>query len=178
MLEYVTGAPLGWRLALLPPELRFLSGIPPEVAPIGDALLDVAYPVLGRSFVAPPPVCNDDSCEVGTDAVMFGIKLQPVMAVSDGVVTAVDEGNPVSGEVSVTIADPPGAPTATPGSTTTTPAPTTAPRRVTCGSPRSPASAPPCAPARSSASWATPTRCPPTRTAASSPVTRSGRTYG
>jgi hypothetical protein len=103
MLEYVTGAPLGFRLALLPPELRFLSGIPPEVAPIGASLLDVAYPVLGRSFVAPPSPCDD--CEEGADAIVFGIKLQPIMAVADGVVTAVDDGDAVTGEVSVTISD-------------------------------------------------------------------------
>ena len=108
MLEYVTGAPLGFRLALLPPELRFLSGIPPEVAVASDALLDIAYPVLGRSFVTPPPVCNQDACDVGTDAVIFGAKLQPIMAVADGVVTAVEEGDPISGEVSVTIVDPMG----------------------------------------------------------------------
>jgi murein DD-endopeptidase MepM/ murein hydrolase activator NlpD len=105
MLEYVTGAPLGFRLALLPPELRFLSGIPPEVAAPSEALLDVAYPVMGRSFVSPPPVCNEDTCDVGTDAIVFGIKLQPVMAVADGVITAVEEGDPVSGEVGVTIVD-------------------------------------------------------------------------
>jgi hypothetical protein len=105
MLEYVTGAPLGFRLALLPPELRFLSGIPPEVAAPSDALLDIAYPVLGRSFVTPPPPCTDDSCDVGTDAIIFGAKLQPIMAVADGVVTAVEEGDPISSEVSVTVVD-------------------------------------------------------------------------
>ena len=50
-------------------------------------------------------MCNDDSCDGGTDAVIFGSKLQPMMAVMDGVVTAVEEGDPVSGEVSVTITD-------------------------------------------------------------------------
>src|SRR5690606_32781227 len=62
-----------------------------------------AYPVLGRSFVAPPSKCDD--CEGGADAIVFGIKLQPIMAVSDGVVTAVDEGDAVTGEVSVTMSD-------------------------------------------------------------------------
>jgi hypothetical protein len=104
VLEYITGAPLGYRLSLLPPELKFLTGIPPEVPPSLGVLSAVSFPVLGKALVALPPTC-DDVCEPGTDAVVFGQKLQPILAVADGVVTAVEEGDPVSGTVSVTVSD-------------------------------------------------------------------------
>jgi hypothetical protein len=106
MLEYVTGGPLGFRLSLLPPELRFLAGVPPEVPLSADAsLAAISYPVLGPSLLAPPALCVETECGDGTDAVIYGQKYQPILAAVNGVVTAVDEGDPVSGEVSVTITD-------------------------------------------------------------------------
>ena len=106
MLGYVTGGPLGFRLSLLPPELRFLSGIPPEVPPDVDAALAaIAYPVLGPSLLAPPGECVEAECGDGTDAVIYGQKYQPILAAADGVVTAVQEGDPLSGAVTVTITD-------------------------------------------------------------------------
>ena len=104
VLQFITGAPLGYRLALLPPELRFLTGIPPELPLSLSTLSAVAFPVLGKSLVAPPAPC-EDVCDGGADAVVYGQKMQPIMAVMSGVVTAVDEQDPVAGSVSVTITD-------------------------------------------------------------------------
>jgi hypothetical protein len=104
VLEFITGAPLGYRLSLLPPELRFLTGIPPEVEPsLGPPLNSLAFPVLGKSLVAPPAPCQD-ICE-GADAVIYGQKMQPILAAYNGVVTAVEEGDPLAGSVRVTISD-------------------------------------------------------------------------
>src|SRR5262249_2754945 len=64
----------------------------------------IAFPVLGKSLVAPPAPCQD-ICDGGADAVVYGQKMQPVMAAMNGVVTAVDDGDPVDGSVSVTITD-------------------------------------------------------------------------
>jgi hypothetical protein len=104
VLQFITGAPLGYRLALLPPELRFLTGIPPELPLSLTTLSAVAFPVLGKSLVAPPAPC-EDVCDGGADAVVYGQKMQPIMAVMSGVVTAVHEQDPVAGSVSVTITD-------------------------------------------------------------------------
>lgn len=105
MLEYVVGSPLGYRAALLPPDLKYLSGLPPEFALQPDAEPEIAFPVLGMSMLAAPPACPDDACPPGTSAVIYGQKLQPVLAATDGVVTAVQPGNPVSGAVTLTLTD-------------------------------------------------------------------------
>ena len=60
--------------------------------------------MLGKSLVAPPAPCQD-ICDNGTDAVVYGQKMQPILAVMSGVVTAVEESDPVAGSVSVTITD-------------------------------------------------------------------------
>src|SRR3954469_22597831 len=69
-----------------------------------SALGAVAFPVLGKSLVAPPAPCQD-ICDGGSDAVVYGQKMQPIMAVMSGVVTAVDDQGPVAGSVTVTITD-------------------------------------------------------------------------
>jgi hypothetical protein len=104
MLEFITGQSLGYRLALLPPELRFLTGLPPELPPTAAVLGGVAFPVLGRALVSPPAAC-DDVCAPGADAIILGQKGQPILAAVNGVVTAVEEGDPLSGSVTVTISD-------------------------------------------------------------------------
>ncbi len=48
VLEFITGQPLGYRLALLPPELRFLTGLPPEIPASAATLGVIAFPVLGQ----------------------------------------------------------------------------------------------------------------------------------
>ncbi len=105
MLGFITGDPVRYRLAALPPELRFLSGLPPELGIDLGELDQIAFPVLGRALVAPPVPCPESACEPGAPAIIYGQKLQPIMAVADGVVTAVEYGNPLSGAVTVTIAD-------------------------------------------------------------------------
>ncbi len=105
MLEYVIGSPLGFRAALLPPELKFLSGLPPEFALAADTEPQIVFPVLGASMLAAPPACPDGACEPGTSAVVYGQKLQPILAATDGVVTAVQPGNPVSGAITLTLTD-------------------------------------------------------------------------
>ncbi|HWL42283.1 MAG TPA: hypothetical protein VNQ73_05015 [Ilumatobacter sp.] len=111
MLAQVTGDSLSWRAMLLPPDLKYLAGIPPELeanpasAATGFDGLQVAYPVLGRSVVAPPVACDRPRCEEGTDAIVYGQKLQPVLAAADGVVTAVERANAVDRAVTVTVTD-------------------------------------------------------------------------
>ena len=104
MLAFVTGEPALHRLAALPPELRFLAGLPPATV-TSPELLEIAFPVLGKAVVAPPIACPDPECGSGAAAIVYGQKLQPIMAVADGVVTSVDYGDPVTKAVSVTLVD-------------------------------------------------------------------------
>lgn len=168
-LERVVGSPLDYGATTLPPEMRFLSGLPPELGYDPETLVDIAYPVLGKTVIAAPVPClsplaalnpqldvegegtlpaddasatttststtstttttttaaavpskNDlsdltvdtdviipDECLPGAPAIIFGARMQPVLAASDGVVTAVDHGDVVRG-ASVTITDPDG----------------------------------------------------------------------
>lgn len=106
MLETVTGEFLLSRLALLPPEIRFLAGIPPEIEERAGVLDQIAFPVLGHAVAAPAIRCDLDECEPGNDAILYGMKLQPILAAADGVVTSVDRGNPISDAITVTITDP------------------------------------------------------------------------
>ena len=105
LLAFVTGEPVYHRLAALPPELRFLAGLPPEIEVAGEALEEIAFPVLGRAVVAPPTSCADPECGPGTSAVVFGQPMQPILAVADGIVTAVEYGDPITGAVSLTLVD-------------------------------------------------------------------------
>ncbi|MEJ7799206.1 MAG: hypothetical protein WKF60_01725 [Ilumatobacter sp.] len=105
ILGFITGDPSAYALALAPPGLQYLSGLPPLVKPAYVDLEQVAFPVLGNAVVAPPQACADDACEAGTDAIVYGQKLQPVLAATDGVVTSVEDGDPVSGAVTLTITD-------------------------------------------------------------------------
>ena len=103
---YVTGKRIRYGLAAVPPDLKYISGIPPELAeaaPGLDEVGEIAYPVLGRSIVVPPGEC--DACGGGTEAIVYGNKLQPVLAAVDGVVTARQLDDPVSGAVTLTITD-------------------------------------------------------------------------
>ena len=44
-----------------------------------SALGAIAFPVLGKSLVAPPAPCHD-VCDSGADAVVYGQKMQPIIA--------------------------------------------------------------------------------------------------
>ena len=107
MLAFVTGEPALHRLTALPPELRFLAGLPPTTV-TSPELTEIAFPVLGKAVVAPPTPCDGLDCGSGAPAIVYGQKLQPIRAVADGIVTAIDLGNPVTQAVSVTLADPDG----------------------------------------------------------------------
>ena len=107
VLEYLIGAPLLYRLSLLPPEFRFLSGVPPELIYNQLDVLQIAVPVLGKSTLGPLTACLSEEC-VGSYAIIYGQRLQPILASADGVVTAVERGDEVSGAITVTITDPAG----------------------------------------------------------------------
>src|SRR5690606_17083943 len=98
---YVTGNVIRYGLQAVPPDLKYISGIPPELALVQPTLTEIAYPVLGRSVVVPPVEC--DECRGGTEAIVYGSKLQPVLAVVGGVVTARQLDDPISGAVTLTI---------------------------------------------------------------------------
>ena len=105
VLAFITGDPAGFSLAIAPPGLQYLSGLPPEFERSEADLDDIAFPVLGSAVVAPPQTCEYDACDAGSSAIIYGQKLQPVLAAADGVVTAVDAGDPISGAVTLTLTD-------------------------------------------------------------------------
>ena len=117
VLSFITGNPSFYAPNAIPPDLKYISGIPPELVadePEIDAIYDpntvepttpIAFPVLGKTAITPPIPCDFDECEEGTSAIVFGVKMQPVMAAVNGVVTAVELGDAASGNVSVTITD-------------------------------------------------------------------------
>jgi len=92
-------------------------GFAPEVpddAPVDPAsttaqrLAHVAFPVLGPTRVAAPGCASSDTvaaglCEQAAPGIAFGVKLQPVVAVTDGVVT--DVHDVPDDPISVTITD-------------------------------------------------------------------------
>ena len=104
LLSFVTGQPVLHRLAAVPPEIRFLAGLPPAID-VDTEPLEIAFPVLGRAVVAPPAPCDSPDCGVGTSAIVYGQAMQPILAVADGVVTAIEYGHPITGGVSVTLVD-------------------------------------------------------------------------
>lgn len=103
VFAYVTGNIIKYGLEAVPPDLKYISGLPPELALVQPTLSEIAYPVLGRSVVVPPIECID--CGGGTEAIVYGQKHQPVLATVDGVVTARELDDPVSGAVTLTITD-------------------------------------------------------------------------
>ena len=107
VLSFITGNPSLYRPAALPPELRFLAGQPPELMPSVDPtdIGDIAFPVLGRAVMAIPNPCRGEECDNGTDAVVYGQQLQPILAVRDGVVTSIIAVDPLNGGTAVTITD-------------------------------------------------------------------------
>ena len=102
---FISGSPLPPRAYPLPPGLELLSGIPPVVPVAEPGGLSVAFPLLGPSALAPPAPCEQEPCDEAAPAIVFGRTLQPVLAVADGVITAVELSDPVTGEVRVTVTD-------------------------------------------------------------------------
>lgn len=89
-------------------------GVPPSAPLRDDELPSLVFPVLGPARIALPDCTTDRRddvvhatglCSTQPPSVVFGVKLQPVLAAADGVVTDIDL-LPASGRpVSVTIAD-------------------------------------------------------------------------
>jgi hypothetical protein len=104
-LAFFQGAPLPPRLYALPPGLELLSGIPPVVPEAADGQVSLAFPLLGPAAMAPPPPCIDAACDDANAAIVYGRKLQPVLAVADGVVTSVVYEDARTGRVELTITD-------------------------------------------------------------------------
>ena len=104
-LAYFLGGPLPPRLYALPPGLELLSGIPPVVPAAAAAdQISLAFPLLGPAAVAPPPPCVE-TCDDPNPAIVYGRKLQPVLAAADGVVTSVVYEHASTGRVELTITD-------------------------------------------------------------------------
>ena len=180
MLEFVTGAPLGFRLSLLPPELRFLAGIPPEVparrtAAAGDRVSRCS----AHRCVAPPRGCASTTmCADGTDADHLRAEVaagpgrrrrrrdrrrgrRPDLGRGDASRSPTPPGRTYRYS---------GFNDDSPGTTDGAAHPRLPPHRARPGRHGR------CAPARSSGSWATPIRCRPTSTAAPAAATPCGRT--
>ena len=105
-LAYFMGGPLPPRLYALPPGLELLSGIPPVVPAAAAAdQVSLAFPLLGPAAVAPPPPCDGEACDDPNPAIVYGRKLQPVLAAADGVVTSVVYEDASTGRVELTITD-------------------------------------------------------------------------
>ena len=104
-LAYFMGGPLPPRLYPLPPGLELLSGIPPVVPAATADQRSLAFPLLGPAAVAPPPPCDGETCDDPNPAIVFGRKLQPVLAAADGVVTSVVYEDASTGRVELTITD-------------------------------------------------------------------------
>ena len=104
-LAYFMGGPLPPRLYALPPGLELLSGIPPVIPAATTDQISLAFPLLGPAAVAPPPPCDGDACDAPNTAIVYGRKLQPVLAVADGVVTSVVFEDASTGRVEMTVTD-------------------------------------------------------------------------
>jgi murein DD-endopeptidase MepM/ murein hydrolase activator NlpD len=97
VFAFISGGPIPPSTFGVPPGLEALSGMPPLLPPpTDDGPLSLAFPVLG------PVTIGDD---VSDSVVIFGLTMQPVLAAADGVVTAVQPSDPVSGDVRVMITD-------------------------------------------------------------------------
>ncbi len=105
MFAFITGKPISYRPQAKAPEVRFLEGNPPEFIDQPLLLGEIAFPVLGRTVLAPTRSCAETECEDGAPAIVYGDKLQPVLAATDGVVTAAQLDDPISGAVTLTITD-------------------------------------------------------------------------
>ncbi len=127
VFSFLSGLPIDPVLAEADALAR--AGLPPGVAPGTDDRVSIAFPVLGPSRIAAPDcgsaatdaVTDGDSnsdgasaaglmavtglCSATPPGIVFGVKLQPVLSVTDGVVTDVHDtrGEPVS--VTVTAID-------------------------------------------------------------------------
>ena len=106
VFSFVSGKPVA--APLTQADVLARAGLPPTVPPADDGSVRISFPALGPARVAAPDCEQPDAVGVGlcsdtAPGIVFGVKMQPVLAVHDGVVTAVDDapGAPIS----VTITD-------------------------------------------------------------------------
>jgi hypothetical protein len=126
VFSFISGQPIAPRLG--PVDLSAIAGVAPTVPASHDGVISMSFPVLGPSRVAVPECDNTDAvvaaadgavtsgpsradieaaglCAAQAPGIVFGVKLQPVVAAADGVVTDVRD-NPGSDEpISVTVTD-------------------------------------------------------------------------
>ena len=127
VFSFISGQPVAPRVG--PADLSTIAGLAPELPEPHDGVPTMSFPVLGPSRVAIPD-CDDATavaevadadgtvtgpsrddieaaglCTEQAPGIVFGVKLQPVLAVADGVVTDVTD-EPGSGQpITVTITD-------------------------------------------------------------------------
>ncbi|MET0662556.1 MAG: hypothetical protein ABWZ42_05435 [Ilumatobacteraceae bacterium] len=106
VFAFVSGKPVA--APLTQADVLARAGLPPTVPPAEDGSVRISFPALGPARVAAPDCEQPGAVGVGlcsetAPGIVFGVKLQPVLAVHDGVVTAVDDapGAPIS----ITITD-------------------------------------------------------------------------
>jgi len=111
VFSFISGRPLPTTLTQADVYAR--AGLPPTVPPVDPAVTvagqaKITFPVLGPTRVAAPDCEQPDAAAAGlcsptAPGIVFGVKLQPVLAVHDGVVTGVVDtpGLPIS----VTVTD-------------------------------------------------------------------------
>ena len=111
VFSFISGRPLPTTLTQADVYAR--AGLPPTVPPVDPAVAvagqaKITFPVLGPTRVAAPDCEQPDAAAAGlcsptAPGIVFGVKLQPVLAVHDGVVTGVVDtpGLPIS----VTVTD-------------------------------------------------------------------------
>ena len=111
---FISGRPVPQPVSFADAIMRL--GVPPEPqsSAEGDTLARIAFPVLGPTRIAAPECDNAEDastadaaaaglCAANAPGIVFGVKLQPVLAVVDGIVTAVDDR--AGSTISLTITD-------------------------------------------------------------------------
>jgi hypothetical protein len=101
VFSFISGKPVP--APLTQADVLARAGLPPTVLPSASGAPSITFPVLGPTRVAAPDCEHPDAAAAGlctphAPGILFGVKLQPVLAVHDGVVTeVVDEpGRPIS----------------------------------------------------------------------------------
>ncbi len=106
VFSFISGQPVPAALTYADALAR--AGLPPTVPPSDDGSVKVTFPVLGPSRVAAPDCEQPEAavaglCSDSAPGIVFGVKLQPVLAVHDGVVT--DVADRPGAPIAVTITD-------------------------------------------------------------------------
>jgi hypothetical protein len=118
IFSFISGQPVPPTLTAA--DRRARAGLPPKLPGADEVSIAIAYPVLGPSRVAVPECDASDPPDEGPDpsiyasaglcdeqppGIVFGVQLQPVLAVADGVVTAVRDDPASDDPISVVVTD-------------------------------------------------------------------------